>query len=152
MTASFKFFEVAKTFEFDAAHRLLGYQGKCRNLHGHRYKLEVALVCPKLDVSGMAVDFCDLKETLGAWIEGHWDHHTLLHEEDELSTIMCELAETTDCDYPFLFDRNPTAENMVEYLIENREAIFGDVLKKVSAIRLKLYETPTSWAGRYYEL
>lgn len=147
-----KYYEVAKTFEFDAAHRLLGYPGKCKTLHGHRYRLEVALACPKLNAIGMAVDFSDLKETLGVWIEGHWDHHTLLHEDDALSDMLCELAEKTDCEYPFLFDRNPTAETMVEYLIENCEDIFGDVLKKVSAIRLKLYETPTSWAGRYHEL
>lgn len=145
-------YEVSKTFEFDSAHRLMGYQGKCRTLHGHRYRLEVILACPKLDAVGMAVDFTELKNTVGKWLDENWDHRTLLHEDDSLADTLRELAEKDDCEFPFLFDRNPTAESMVAHLIENREHIFRYVLEKVTAIRLKLYETPTSWAGMYYEL
>jgi 6-pyruvoyltetrahydropterin/6-carboxytetrahydropterin synthase len=108
--------KVTKIFTFDAAHYLPGYNGKCRNLHGHTYRLEVTCQRSYL-VNGMAVDFSVLKDTVDELIISKLDHSFL---NDVL-----------------LFD--PTAENMANWIL-------NELRPYLPVYSVKLYETPTSYA------
>ena len=67
---------VTKTFGFEAAHRLLDYQGKCERLHGHSYKLAVTVDCP-VRPDGIAFDFSDLKRVVRQRVIEVLDHRYL---------------------------------------------------------------------------
>lgn len=64
---------IAKEFTFDAAHRLLNYEGKCANLHGHTYKLQVIL-SGKVQKNGLVFDFVDLKKIVNKKVISILDH------------------------------------------------------------------------------
>ncbi len=133
--------EVTKEFKFCAAHRLLGYDGPCSNLHGHNYRAEVTVASERLDGLGMVLDFGILKMRIGEWIDRKWDHGLLLNSEDR------DLIEANENHSDlFLFTKsNPTAERMVQVLFIAAEGelagIHGIILK-----RIRLYETDSSWA------
>lgn len=116
---------VSKTFTFDSAHRLDDYIGKCANLHGHTYKLEVQ-VKGRTDHRGIVIDFGDLKQIVNEQIIQKYDHKFL---NDLL---------------PF----HTTAENMVIFFFQ----IIDNYLKKlinaqdIELQRVRLWETPTSYA------
>lgn len=120
---------VSKEFTFDAAHHLHSYDGKCKNLHGHTYKV-IFGISGFTDERGIMLDFAEIKEIWKSQIEIYLDHRYL--------------NET-------LPPMNTTAENIVVWIYEK----MGDALKKEdcngsqSGIRLefvRLYETPTSYA------
>ena len=67
---------VTCTFTFEAAHRLAWHPGKCRNLHGHSYRLEVSVGGP-LDANGVVIDFDRLNELVGDVVIDRWDHQDL---------------------------------------------------------------------------
>lgn len=126
-----------RRLEFDAAHRVKRHESKCKNLHGHRYVVEITVSAPELDALGRVVDFGVMKEKLGSWIDEHWDHQTILWEEDR--TLGNAIAgETTQPIYYLPY--NPTAENMAKYLLEKIcPTLFSAPLK---VERIKLWETP----------
>lgn len=111
---------------FDAAHRLVGHQGKCRFLHGHGYKATINIMSEKLDELGMVSDFGDVKKLIKGWIDVHWDHNTLLHPNDYLLNWHNKDGSFDSQAYLKLFGRsdpyvmqckgNPTAENMAKEL------------------------------------
>jgi 6-pyruvoyltetrahydropterin/6-carboxytetrahydropterin synthase len=104
--------------EFDAAHRLPGYQGKCANLHGHTYKVEMVITGPVGD-DGFVMDFYRLKEILGAALSD-LDHRNL---NDLLS--------------------NPTAEEIAQWISNRlRKELNGTSVEIVS---LKLWEGKNKW-------
>jgi 6-pyruvoyltetrahydropterin/6-carboxytetrahydropterin synthase len=128
---------VTKEVTFDAAHLLTGYEGLCRNLHGHTYRLGVS-VCAAIDDSGMVVDFKRLKALMHSEITDRFDHAYMY---DETSETESELAA-------FLSARGlrvvalpcaTTAENLARYFFERLSAHVP-----VSAVRV--HETPTSCA------
>lgn len=129
---------ITKTFEWDGAHRLFKHKGKCRNIHGHRYRAEFTITSKKVDDLGMIVDFGDLKTTIGEWIDNNWDHALLLWDQDEIVTLF-----TGYCFRIFLCSQNPTAEWMARYLLANTAMLLPRHLKVVS---VRVYETPTSFA------
>ena len=119
---------VAKIFKFDAAHFLPEHKGKCADIHGHTYRLEVTVARTEGDVvasgssAGMGLDFGDLKEIVQREIIEKVDHKML---NDVL---------------PF----RTTAENMVVYfyeVLEQQLALLG-----VEVLKLKVWETQTSYA------
>ncbi len=65
---------VRRSFEFDAAHRLPNHPGKCRELHGHGYRLVVAVDRPVDPATGLAIDFSDLKEIVAREVVSRLDH------------------------------------------------------------------------------
>ncbi|MCD4829510.1 MAG: 6-carboxytetrahydropterin synthase QueD [Candidatus Cloacimonetes bacterium] len=83
---------------FSAAHRLDGYNGACRNLHGHNWTVRVCIACETTDDIGLAVDFKVIKASF----------HALLDELDH--TLLNDL--------PYFADRNPTSENIARYLYD----------------------------------
>ena len=126
-------YKVTKRFEFDAAHRLWGYNGPCANLHGHHYVLEVTVRGTELDWLGMLIDFGELKRIVGSWLNRWWDHKTILHPDDPLSMPEC---------YKNKLLGNPTVENMAAFLWEVFDGHFPESIE-LDCIRL--YETPDSW-------
>jgi 6-pyruvoyltetrahydropterin/6-carboxytetrahydropterin synthase len=117
---------VSKEFTFDAAHHLHCYEGKCKNLHGHTYKV-IFGISGYVDEIGLLIDFGDIKEIWKSQIEVHLDHKYL--------------NET-------LPPMNTTAENMVVWIYEQMSAsLKGYSLHQDARLEfVRLYETPTSYA------
>jgi len=141
---------VTKRIEFDAAHRLCNYVGKCSNVHGHRYAAEFTFSSDRLTDQGFVVDFGDIKRLIGNWIDEYWDHALILKEGDEAVNI-----SLSDAKVYYMDKSNPTAENMAEYLwnkafeLFDKESIIDYTREHEYRIRLekvRVYETPTSWA------
>lgn len=108
-----------KKFSFEAAHHLPGHQGACKNLHGHRYELEVT-ISGDVDLnSGMIMDFSLLKEIVNEVIIQKYDHSYLND-----------------------FFINPTAERMVMNFAQDLEKAIGE---GISLIKVRLYETANSF-------
>lgn len=132
---------VTKTFTFDAGHRLSNYEGKCKNLHGHTYKVEIT-INGSLDELGMVMDFGDLKELYNKIVDAKFDHKTILFENDPLNQKIKELMPEAVVMVPY----NPTAENFAKdifgMLIDN----FGKYGLPALIDRVVVYETPTSYA------
>ena len=120
---------VSKEFTFDAAHHLHCYEGKCKNLHGHTYKV-VFGISGFVDETGLTMDFGDIKQIWKEEIEIHLDHKYL--------------NET-------LPPMNTTAENMVVWIYEKMEESLNrtNPADKYPGARVefvRLFETPTSYA------
>lgn len=104
-------FSISRDFSFCYGHRLLNYEGKCRNLHGHNGLVRVTLSAGELNSTGMVRDFSELKEVLGGWIDENLDHRMILAENDPLLPI---LTATQTAVFPM--KTNPTAEHLAELL------------------------------------
>lgn len=125
--------------EFNAAKRLVEFEGKCHQLHGYRYTLEASFTAPK-NKNGLVIDFYELKQKLGAWIEKNWEHNVVLNVKDKpLGNAIGDLTGQTI----FYMKNDPTAENMAEYLKDTVcPKLFG---KTVKCTRIRLYDTPDAW-------
>ncbi|MCM3734770.1 6-carboxytetrahydropterin synthase QueD [Bacillus cytotoxicus] len=120
---------VSKEFTFDAAHHLHCYEGKCKNLHGHTYKV-IFGISGYVNEIGLAIDFGDIKEIWKNEIEIYLDHRYL----NETLPAM-----------------NTTAENMVVWIFEKMEEALtkDDRQNEYKGARVefvRLFETPTSYA------
>lgn len=140
---------ITKQFNFETGHALYGYDGKCRNVHGHSYKLSVTVIgTPITDTSnvklGMVIDFGDLKKIVKEEIVDKFDHATVFNK----NTPHIELAkELMDRDHQvILADYQPTSENMV---IDFAAKIGARLPENVQLYSLKLQETETSYAEWY---
>jgi 6-pyruvoyltetrahydropterin/6-carboxytetrahydropterin synthase len=142
---------ITKRLEFDAGHRIPQHKSQCRNLHGHRYALEITLEGEPIDDpassdDGMLMDFSDVKAIAKEHLVDLWDHAFIVHAQDAL---VRELLERIPGHKTVVVDRVPTAENLVAIAFEILEPLyaarFGNGL---TLKRLRLYETPTSWADR----
>lgn len=122
---------VVKEFTFDAAHCLPHHPGKCRNTHGHTYRLQVGFRGPVSIQTGMVVDFGELKALINQEIISKLDHRylNLLNEEEPIVE-----------DFPYYV---PTAENMVKWIVKSLQRHFWD---SFTLVFVRLYETPTSYA------
>lgn len=124
--------------EFDAAHRVLEHESKCKNLHGHRYAIEASFKAENLDALGRVVDFGLIRELLGSWVDENWDHTTILHEKD---VVLGKNISDVTGQKIFYLPANPTAENMAAYLLEEVCPKLFDG-RGVRCTSIKLYETP----------
>lgn len=137
---------ITKQFSFETGHALYGYDGKCKNVHGHSYKLNVTVIgTPITDTSnvkyGMVIDFGDLKRIVKTEIVDKFDHATVFN----LNTPHVELArELEERDHNvILVNYQPTSENMV---IDFAEKIKKQLPANIQLYSLKLQETETSFA------
>jgi 6-pyruvoyltetrahydropterin/6-carboxytetrahydropterin synthase len=131
-----------RRIEFDAAHRVMQHESKCRHLHGHRYAVEATFAAEDLDKLGRVIDFGQIRSLLGAWIDEHWDHAAILCEADR--TLGEAIATQTGQSIFYLAD-HPTAENMAHYLLRNVcPRLFA--AHQATCIRIRLYETPNCYA------
>ncbi|HAH33659.1 MAG TPA: 6-carboxytetrahydropterin synthase QueD [Flavobacteriaceae bacterium] len=140
---------ITKQFSFETGHALYGYDGKCRNVHGHSYKLSVTVIGePIADSShvkfGMVIDFSDLKKIVKEEIVDVFDHATVFNK----NTPHVELAkELSDRGHSVLLaDYQPTSEMMV---IDFAEKIKKRLPKQTQLFSLRLQETATSYAEWY---
>ncbi|UQZ37054.1 6-pyruvoyl tetrahydrobiopterin synthase [Paenibacillus sp. PK3_47] len=131
---------VCKIFTFDSAHQLVGHKGKCSNLHGHTYKLEVVLKgVPSTEAGhsdeGFVIDFSDIKTVVQQSLVDRLDHAFLaMGNEPVLETLNRTGSKVA------LLSFRTTVENMSAYIAYK--------LKQASLplYSVKLWETPTSWA------
>lgn len=119
------YFEVMIERNFSSAHQLRGYKGKCENLHGHNYKIEIYARGRELDNIGLLVDFGELKAAADE-IVNYLDHRNI----NELS--------------PFDEELNPSAENLARYFLERVRERVSD--ERVEVYKVRCFETPTSVA------
>ncbi|MBI3012877.1 MAG: 6-carboxytetrahydropterin synthase [Elusimicrobia bacterium] len=128
-------YSVTKVLSFCYGHRLLRYQGKCKYLHGHNGRAEIHLRSENLDPRGMVIDFSDIKNLIGRFIEENLDHKILLCREDPLVKILESMKEPH-----FVMEVNPTAENIAKLIFDFAHS------KNLPVISVKLWETDTSFA------
>ena len=140
---------ITKHFDFETAHALYGYDGKCKNVHGHSYQLYVTVIGqPINDAShvknGMVLDFGDLKKIVNQEIVDIFDHATVLNKNSPHK----ELAEKIRPHSPkvILVDYQPTSENMI---VDFAKLIRAKLPESVKLHSLKLYETQNSYAEWY---
>lgn len=138
--------QITRKFEFDAGHRVLNHEGKCRNLHGHRYVLEVTVSDEYLDSLGRVIDFSALKSTIGCWIDENWDHNMILHKDDPLNSSE-GLTDKLVGRQPYImpdYARNPTVENLLVVFRSEAEKILQG--SGLTLAKIRMYETPNCWA------
>jgi 6-pyruvoyltetrahydropterin/6-carboxytetrahydropterin synthase len=117
-------YEIVVKQNFDAAHFLRGYKGKCEKIHGHRYEVIAHLKADKLDDTGLSYDFTEVKRHLRGII-GELDHNLLN-------------------DLPLFKENNPSAENIASTIYHELKNIIGDESIKLSAV--EVWETPEQGA------
>ncbi|MDD4954510.1 MAG: 6-carboxytetrahydropterin synthase QueD [Candidatus Omnitrophica bacterium] len=117
-------YRVKITSNFSAAHFLRGYQGKCENLHGHNWKVEVLISSDKLDSCGMVVDFGELKKITGKILD-ELDHKHL----NEL---------------PYFAQNNPSSENIACHIFNKLKA---ELRERARLEEVSVWETDNSCAS-----
>jgi len=137
---------ITKRFSFEAGHALYGYDGKCKNLHGHSYKLSVTVIgAPITDKTnpkfGMVIDFTDLKRIVTEEIVDKFDHATIFNK----NTPHVKLAKTLKDEghNVLLVDYQPTTECMVT---DFARKITERLPINIKLSSLKLQETESSYA------
>jgi 6-pyruvoyltetrahydropterin/6-carboxytetrahydropterin synthase len=136
---------LTKIFTFETAHALYGYDGKCKNIHGHSYKLHVTIEgIPINDFNssknGMVLDFGILKSIVNKEIINHIDHAILLNSHSphyELAQNLIDQQHNV-----ILVDFQPTCENMI---LDFKNKIMAQLPENISLVRLQLFETETSY-------
>jgi len=136
---------LTKIFNFEAAHALLGYHGKCRHVHGHSYQLHVTVIGKPLDdenssVKGMVMDFSHLKVIVKEHIIDVFDHALVLNKNTPLDGVD-KNSETFQ--KLIIVDYQPTSENL---LIDFASKIGSVLPEYVKLHSLRLQETVTSYA------
>ena len=140
---------ITKQFSFETGHALYGYDGKCKNVHGHSYKLSVTVIGePISDNSnvkfGMVIDFSDLKKIVKEEIVDQFDHATVFNKNTPHVELAKELSNRGH--HVILVDYQPTSENMV---IDFAQKIKNRLPAEIKLHSLKLQETDTSFAEWY---
>lgn len=137
---------ITKQFSFETGHALYGYDGLCRNVHGHSYKLHVTVIGnPITDTSnvkyGMVIDFGDLKKIVKTKIVNVFDHATVFNKNTPHVELANELE--TRGHNVLLVDYQPTSEMMI---IDFAETIKKGLPSHIQLHSLKLQETDSSYA------
>ena len=140
---------ITKQFTFETGHALYGYDGKCKNVHGHSYKLSVTVIgIPITDTSnvkyGMVIDFGDLKNIVKEEIVDLFDHATVFNRNTPHIDLVKELMDRGH--HVILVDYQPTSENMV---IDFAAKINNRLPENIKLYSLKLQETESSFAEWY---
>ena len=140
---------ITKMFSFEAGHALHGYDGKCKNLHGHSYHLEVTVIgTPISDTNnvkhGMVIDFGDLKKIVKEDIVDVFDHSMVFNKNTPHVEMANDLKGLGH--HVLLVDYQPTTEMMI---IDFAEKIKKRLPETIQLHSLKLQETATSYAQWY---
>jgi len=142
---------VTKEFSFETGHALYGYDGKCKNVHGHSYKLAVTVIgapVSKKDAVklGMVIDFGDLKEIVKEEVVDLFDHATVFNKNTPHLELARELEKRGH--KVILADYQPTSENMVLHFADKIKARLP---KNIQLHSIKLRETETAYAEWFSE-
>ena len=138
---------ITKTIEWDMGHRVPNHKSKCRNLHGHRYRMELTLAGELNSMAGdssegMVFDFGDIKQFMTANIHDVLDHGFMIYEHDEILTRFFDSVKEQEfrmLRVPFV----PTAENIAQWCYEQLAGCFP---AGIAIVSVRIYETPNSWA------
>ncbi len=123
---------IMRQINFCAGHRLLGHEGKCANLHGHNYRVQLYISAAQLDGVGRVVDFAEINRHFKSWIDQNWDHGVLVWQQD---TELIDALKNLSNSRLFVMPDNPTAENMARYLLLE---IGPTLLQQIEGYRLSL--------------
>lgn len=134
--------KVAKSFRFEAAHRIPGHDGDCRNLHGHSYRMTVTVDGP-VGSDGMVVDFGHIKMIVKPILDA-WDHATLVSEDD---ADLLDAVTKLDSKH-FLIHGEATAENLCYIAAETIEEHGRELLRRraVTKLSVTIWETETCYS------
>ncbi len=140
---------ITKQFSFETGHALYGYDGKCKNVHGHSYKLSVTVIGTPLSDAlnvkfGMVIDFSDLKKIIKDEIVDVFDHVTVFNKNTPHVELAKELEDRGH--NVLLVNYQPTSEMMV---IDFAQKIIKNLPETIQLYSLKLQETDTSFAEWY---
>ena len=133
---------VTKEFRFEGAHALLDYDGKCRHIHGHSYRLLITVSgVPEFrenhPKSGMVLDFSALKSIVTLHISDPFDHALILRSDSPLAEEISSSYENVK-----IVGFQPTSENLA---IHFANILKEHLPKQIKLCSVKLYETPTSF-------
>ena len=146
---------IIRRMEFDAGHRVLRHESKCKHLHGHRYVCLLHVSCDRheMDALGRVIDFGVVKDLVGRWIDDHLDHNMILHPEDPLLKDQefdgrfvsgIDFAKSLVGRHPFVMPAdmpNPTAENIAQVILTEAKRLIHS-LTAIRVCGIELYETP----------
>ena len=140
---------ITRKLEFDAGHRIPDHKSQCRNLHGHRYTLEITLVGEVIEEegssdNGMIMDFSDVKALAKQHLVDVWDHAFLVYAKD--TAVRSFLASIPD-HKTVVIDKIPTVENLARTAFDTLRTVYHD--RYGTGLRLHklvLHETPNCWA------
>ena len=140
---------ITKLFTFETGHALYGYDGKCKNVHGHSYKLAVTVIGkPITDAKaiklGMVIDFGDLKRIVNDEVVDKFDHATVFNKNTPHKELAEELSKRGH--EVILLNYQPTSENMV---IDFAKKISKRLPENIKLHSLRLSETESSYAEWY---
>jgi 6-pyruvoyltetrahydropterin/6-carboxytetrahydropterin synthase len=119
-------YQVSVEETFSSAHALRGYKGKCENLHGHNYRVQITLGGPRLDTIGLLVDFTELKRILRGIIAGL--DHQFLNDLDAFRSV------------------NPSAENLAKYFYDETHRQLTTLPPGAGITEVTVWETDTASA------
>ncbi len=142
---------VTKEFSFEMAHALENYDGSCRHIHGHSYKLFVTVKGTPIDDTnnpkcGMVIDFGQLKQIVNRQIVERYDHALILRYSQQKSELYGDIKKQFE--KVELVDYQPTCENMIVLF---SEMISAELPSHITLHSLKLHETATSYAQWFAE-
>jgi len=139
---------LTKSFTFEMAHALINYNGKCKNIHGHSYKLEVCVIGKPLNINGHAsdgliIDFGDLKRIVNKQVIDTFDHALVMKKDypNELTTALANNFERI-----LYVGYQPTCENLIA---DFAEKIKNALPTEASLHHLILHETATAYCEWY---
>jgi 6-pyruvoyltetrahydropterin/6-carboxytetrahydropterin synthase len=136
---------IIRRIEADIGHRLMGHEGKCRNLHGHRYAFEIMVSASDLDQLGRVVDFSVIKNVVGGWVDTMLDHGFVGQEGDPLLAV-CEAQDLKhyEVSYP------PTAENLARLVAKAARDLLAS-WKDLVVVGVTCWETPNGRATYLFD-
>jgi len=136
---------VTKQFSFEMSHALLNYDGLCRNIHGHSYKLQVTvlgepMLQPGDPKDGMVIDFSVLKKIIKEQLIEPLDHSLMINNLAAHEKLV-DLGELYERHHMVNFQ--PTSENLVTYIAQKLKDLLP---KPLELCCVRLYETSSSYA------
>lgn len=145
---------ITRIFEFDSAHRVMNEKVKCFNLHGHRFKVEVAFSYLDVKQLGYAIDFKEVKRICGGFIDEKLDHACILNPLDKELIELCKKNNWRLWLMGFgkQEDINPSAENIVGELFAIMKSFFSFKEHGIMIESIRLYETPNCWVDCHGEV
>jgi 6-pyruvoyltetrahydropterin/6-carboxytetrahydropterin synthase len=140
---------ITRKLEFDAGHRIPDPSSQCRNLHGHRYTLQITLTGEVVEHdgesdNGMIMDFGDIKSLANQHLVNLWDHAFIVYEKDFL---VRNFLEKLPGHKTVIIDRVPTVENLAKIAFDILKEVYHNRFGRVLELKkVTLYETPNCWA------
>lgn len=140
---------ITRKLEFDAGHRIPDHRSQCRNLHGHRYTLQLTLAGEVVQQegqsdNGMIMDFSDIKALALEHLVDRWDHAFLVYEND---LPVRNFLESMPGHKTVVLNRVPTVENLAQIAFDTLKSVYQNRFgRHLRLVKITLYETPNCWA------